>query len=286
MRAISIASSTPTTPKRLEAAVAMPTEDADGSSGSGVEHEVLPQRAPKKRKRRSGAREPAADESTDARVDGRDGGGTSRANAADDVECEGFVDARAVVRYAARGASEDEEEERAKQQPLDAAEEDEDEIRARRGVKYAYKDHTADIQIHAWGENLSEAFSWAALGMFDYMTPLEDCVAEPLLRFKEIRVSGHDLDTLLFSFLDELLFVFHTEMLICNAVQICDFDRESWSIRAIVGGTTFVDGRTRQGTEIKAITYSAMQIIERENLDDDAVRNGEHRAELFVIVDI
>lgn len=271
---------TTTTTRRLEAAAAMPREDADGSSGSGVEHEVLPQRAPKKRKRRSDTREAAADEPTDARVDAGDGGGTSRVNA-DDVECEGFVDARAVVRYAARGASEDEEA-----QPLDAAEEDEDEIRARRGVKYAYKDHTADIQIHAWGEDLSEAFSWAALGMFDYMTPLEDCVAEPLLRYKEIRVSGHDLDTLLFSFLDELLFVFHTEMLICNAVQICDFDRESWSIRAIVGGTTFVDGHTRQGTEIKAITYSAMQIIERKSLSDDEVRNGEHRAELFVIVDI
>jgi len=266
--------------KRDLGAAAMPTEDADG--GSGVGHEVLPQRAPKKRKRRSGAREPAADEPTDARVDGRDGGGTSPANL-DDVACEGFFDARPVVRYAGQGSSADDEE---RAQPLDASEEDEDEIRARRGVKYAYKDHTADIQIHAWGENLSEAFSWAALGMFDYMTPLEDCVKEPLLRYKEIRVSGHDLDTLLFSFLDELLFVFHTEMLICNAVQICDFDRESWSIRAVVGGTTFVDGSTRQGTEIKAITYSAMQIIERENLSDDAVRNGEHRAELFVIVDI
>jgi Uncharacterized conserved protein len=117
--------------------------------------------------------------------------------------------------------------------------------------------------------------------MFDYMTPLEDCANTPTSRYKRIRASGHDLDTLLFAFLDELLFTFHTEMLICTSVQVCEFDRENWSIQAIVGGTTFVDGETRQGTEIKAITYSAMKIIEREKIAD-----GQHQAEVFVIVDI
>lgn len=164
--------------------------------------------------------------------------------------------------------------------------EDEDDMRARRGVQYAYKDHTADIQIHAWGCDLAEAYAWAALAMFDYMTPLEDCARVRTTRFKEIRASGHDLDTLLFAFLDELLFTFHTEMLICTAVQVCEFNRDEWSIRAVVGGTTFVDGETRQGTEIKAITYSAMKIIERGEISKDDESTGVHRAELFVIVDI
>jgi SHS2 domain-containing protein len=53
-----------------------------------------------------------------------------------------------------------------------------------------------------------------------------------------------------------------------------------------VGGTTFVDGETRQGTEIKAITYSAMKIIERGEISKDDESTGVHRAELFVIVDI
>lgn len=241
-----------------------------------VAHAVLPQRAPKKRRRRAAGAAAERDEVVVAlgkrRGPESDGDGDSDAT-------KGFIiGGPAVVRYAPERA---EGNDAASRSPRSIAEEDEDEVRARRGVKYAYKDHTADIQIHSWGENLGEAFAWSALGMFDYMTPLEDCANAPTSRYKEIHASGHDLDTLLFAFLDELLFTFHTEMLICTSVQVCEFDRENWSIRAIVGGTTFVDGETRQGTEIKAITYSAMKIIERADIAD-----GEHRAEVFVIVDI
>ncbi len=249
----------------------------------GVAHDVLPQRAKKKPRRDTATRERAASTSAaeaeptpltadEGRADG---------NGDDDGDVrQGFESADArVVRYAPEHddfrAREDEDED-----------EDEDDARARRGVQYAYKDHTADIQIHAWGCDLAEAYAWAALAMFDYMTPLEDCARVPTTRFKEVRASGHDLDTLLFAFLDELLFTFHTEMLICTAVQVCEFNRDEWRIRAIVGGTTFVDGETRQGTEIKAITYSAMKIIERGETSEDEESAGVHRAELFVIVDI
>ena len=248
-----------------------------------IAHDVLPQRIKKKLRRTltvetvasTAAAEagPTPLTTSEARADG---GGTD----GEDIVRRGFESTKVrVVRYApehddCRTSASDERED-----------EDEDATRARRGVQYAYKDHTADIQIHAWGCDLAEAYAWAALGMFDYMTPLEHCARVPT-RFKEIRVSGHDLETLLFAFLDELLFVFHTEMLICTAVQVCEFNRDEWSIRAIVGGTTFVDGETRQGTEVKAITYSAMKIVERgEPTSDDKSTEG-HLAELFVIVDI
>ncbi len=245
------------------------------SGDADVAHAVLPQRAPKKRRRRASG---AAAERDDDDLVGAIGKRRGPESDGDGDETRGFDIGPEVVRYAPERA---EAVDAASRSPRSIAEEDEDEVRARRGVKYAYKDHTADIQIHSWGENLGEAFAWSALGMFDYMTPLEDCANTPTSRFKRIRASGHDLDTLLFAFLDELLFTFHTEMLICTSVQVCEFDRENWSIQAIVGGTTFVDGETRQGTEIKAITYSAMKIIEREKIAD-----GQHQAEVFVIVDI
>lgn len=249
-----------------------------------VTHDVLPQRPPRERKRR--VRDEVEENGGDARSASgleRERGSeeANRARDADDIRGFENSDAR-VIRYAGADALDG-------GRPSSAGareDEDEDETRARRGVKYAYKDHTADIQIHAWGDDLAEAYAWSALGMFDYMTPLEDCTSVPTTRYKEIRASGHDLDTLLFAFLDELLFTFHTEMLICTAVQVCEFDRDEWTIRAIVGGTTFVDGETRQGTEIKAITYSAMKIVERESLSDTEIASGTHRAELFVIVDI
>lgn len=36
--------------------------------------------------------------------------------------------------------------------------------------KYEYLDHTADVQIYCWGEDLKEAFEQAAIGMYGYIT--------------------------------------------------------------------------------------------------------------------
>lgn len=58
-------------------------------------------------------------------------------------------------------------------------------------------------------------------------------------------------------------------------VQIVEFDRENFRIKARGFGETFEIGKHPQGADIKAITYSNMQI--HENSD---------KSEVFVIVDI
>jgi SHS2 domain-containing protein len=56
-------------------------------------------------------------------------------------------------------------------------------------------------------------------------------------------------------------------------------------VKGVALGERFVDGVHEQGTEIKAITYSAMQIVEKGRGGTETPGDG-HDAELFVIVDI
>ncbi|XP_039184581.1 protein archease isoform X1 [Crotalus tigris] len=74
--------------------------------------------------------------------------------------------------------------------------------------KYAYLDHTADVQLHAWGDTLEEAFEQCAMAMFGYMTDTE--TVEPLDTV-EVEAEGHDMLSLLFNFLNEWLYKFSAE---------------------------------------------------------------------------
>lgn len=140
---------------------------------------------------------------------------------------------------------------------------------------FEYLDHTADIQLHAWGNTLAEAFQNVALAMYNYMTPLEGIEILDDSGGRTFSVEGHDMQSLLYNFLDELLFNFATDFFVCKEIHIHEFDRERLKIKAQGRGEIFDRSRHVSGTEIKAVTYSAMQINETES-----------DAEVFVIVDI
>ncbi|KAF7387177.1 hypothetical protein HZH68_012854 [Vespula germanica] len=142
-------------------------------------------------------------------------------------------------------------------------------------VKYEYLDHTADVQLHAWGESLEEAFEQCAIAMYGYMTDLRRV---EITDIHHVEVEGHDIQSLLFQFLNELLFVFSAEsFLVAKKVKINEFDREKFKIKATIYGEEFNIRKHTQEAEVKAITYSAMQILDQPDVE---------RPEVFVIVDI
>ncbi|XP_060064451.1 protein archease-like isoform X1 [Ylistrum balloti] len=139
-------------------------------------------------------------------------------------------------------------------------------------IKYEYLDHTADVQLHAWGDNMKEAFEQVATAMFGYMTT--DYNTVEMTDEQETEAEGEDMHQLLFHFLDEWLFVFCAEpFFIPRKIVITEFDRENFKIKSKGFGEEFVIGKHPQGTEVKAITYSNMQIHDDLN-------------EVFVIIDI
>ena len=67
--------------------------------------------------------------------------------------------------------------------------------------------HTADIQIHSWGDSNEEAFIQAAYALLDYMSGRDGADESCEITFS---VDGDDISDLLYVFLDEILFRFFT----------------------------------------------------------------------------
>ncbi|KAF2074438.1 hypothetical protein CYY_004256 [Polysphondylium violaceum] len=139
---------------------------------------------------------------------------------------------------------------------------------------FEYLDHTADIMF-VWGKDLKESFEQMALAMMHYMVELDTVEMDDSAVTHEIKVSGHDMDSLLFAYMDECLFIFNTEFSIFKEIEILSIDRESFTIEARAKGIELDKSKHTTGTEIKAITYSCMEIKEAQD-----------KSEVYLIVDI
>lgn len=110
--------------------------------------------------------------------------------------------------------------------------------------------------------------------MFGYITELEHVDVDPEMEV-EVEAEGHDMESLLYSLMDEFLYQFCVDFKVCKKIEIVEFDRDNWKIRARGFGEVYDKSKHVPGTEIKAITYSAMQIKETPEKTD-----------VYVIVDI
>jgi SHS2 domain-containing protein len=164
-----------------------------------------------------------------------------------------------------------------------------DEIKARPvadNVRWRYLPHTADIQLHSWGATLKEAFEGQIISMINYVTDLRYV---DIKESKLITVNAHDMNSLLYAFMDEFLNEFNTHDMVCKRVTIKDMQTmgETFKIKALFEGEKFDSKKHQQGTEIKAITYSNMQILQNPHTDtnnDDVSAN--HDVDIYTIVDI
>ncbi|KAI0565003.1 Archease [Gracilaria domingensis] len=137
---------------------------------------------------------------------------------------------------------------------------------------WEYLDHTADVQIHSWGSDMGEAYGAAVVGMSGYMVELDEIQSN---LEADISVQGHDEQSLLFNLMDECLYVFHTEQFVTKRLVVRSLDTFTWEMKVLVQGGKFDASQHSQGTEVKAITYSNMQILKEPR-----------RVQTFVIVDI
>ncbi len=148
------------------------------------------------------------------------------------------------------------------------------------GSNFEYLDHPADIVLHSWGIDLREALVNLARCMFGYMTRLDLILINETQSSNHgtrLTAQGHDIKSLVYSYLDEWLFNFFDTGFIAKEIEISELRTgvDDWRIVSSGRGEIMDISRHPQGTEVKAITYSGMRVEEKQG-----------RCDLYVVVDI
>ena len=123
--------------------------------------------------------------------------------------------------------------------------------------RYEYIDHTADLKVKAYGKTLEEAFVNAATGGFDFLTG-EGKVKGKIE--KRIIIESKREESLLYDFIEQLLFLLDTEcFLFCGAKDAKITRKKEGLLFECAALGDNCRNYTTQG-DIKAITYSEMKI--------------------------
>ncbi len=123
--------------------------------------------------------------------------------------------------------------------------------------KYKFLEHTADVKFQAYGKTLEEAFTNAALATAETMT--KKTKIEQKIKWK-IDASGKDLPSLLYNFLEELLFLLDVEDFLLSKVLKIKIKGEE--LEAEVTGDKASNYKITN--DVKAITYNEMYVKEKD----------------------
>lgn len=116
-------------------------------------------------------------------------------------------------------------------------------------------EHTADIGIIAYGDEVSEAFANAAKGMFSLITNLNSLEER---EHRDIEVTADDQENLLINWLNELVFIFDTENLLFRDFNISEISDTNLKARA--HGEKVDSEKHELKTGIKAATFHMLKI--------------------------
>ena len=119
---------------------------------------------------------------------------------------------------------------------------------------FEFIDHTADVGIRVEAPTLEDLFETAGLAFTELVTNVDslDCRVERRFHLQE-----DDLETLLVSWLQELLYLLDTENLVFGRFQA---KLDNFSLEAAAWGDVFDPNIHTMKTEIKAVTYHQLEV--------------------------
>jgi SHS2 domain-containing protein len=129
-------------------------------------------------------------------------------------------------------------------------------------MKYKYLDHTADAKFQAFGKSLEEAFENAALAVFNLIVKTED--VKPKI-VKKISVQSRKKESLLYDFIEELLYLLDTEGFVLNKIENLKIEEkdEMFHLHAKAWGDSYKHYEVHGSA--KSVTYNDMFIKEEKD---------------------
>jgi len=132
--------------------------------------------------------------------------------------------------------------------------------------KFEFFDVTADIGYWAYGKTLEEAFENSALAMFNVITDVEKVDKKEI---KEFSIESEDKVSLLYDFLEELLFIHEVELFLFSNFTISiekddSEDNKFYKLHVIAKGEKIDWNAHERRSEVKAITFHMMEVLCKE----------------------
>ncbi len=121
-------------------------------------------------------------------------------------------------------------------------------------------EHTADMGLVAYGRDLAEAFANAAYGLFSIIADLNGVQEKESRR---VELEEEDMESLLFEWLNYLLYIFDVEMLLLKRFAIEHFDGSG--LKATCYGEKYDPSRHRLKLGVKSATYHMLTVDREKN---------------------
>ena len=131
---------------------------------------------------------------------------------------------------------------------------------------YEYFEVTADIGLKAYGKNLNEAFENAGMAIFNIISDTNDIDAKIE---KSFEISSEDEVSLLYDYLEELLFLHEVEFMLFSEFYVKITD--DLHLEATIKGEEINWDKHERKTEIKAITFHKMDVKKSDIVELQAI---------------
>ncbi len=123
-----------------------------------------------------------------------------------------------------------------------------------------YIEHTSDVGFEVEEDSIEGLFSTAALAMYGFM--IDPFEIETSVK-RDVDIQSEDLESLMFDWIDELIFLFESEKIVFKKF---DLRIDDFHMIGTCEGGIFDPTRHETGIVVKAVTYHMMEVKKRRGI--------------------